>query len=55
MGKKEKTKRQTIVHKAQHMKLKFEQHDPHRKPGLISGAPEVLPASRVLNLFKKMS
>ena len=38
--KKKKTNRQTIVHKTQHRKLKTEQHKPHQKLGVISGARE---------------
>jgi hypothetical protein len=27
-------------YKTQHRKIKIEQHEPHRKPGVNSGAPE---------------
>ena len=43
MAKNEKDKqknRQTIVHMTQHRKLRNKHHEPHQKPGLISGAPE---------------
>jgi hypothetical protein len=37
---KNKTKRQTILHKTQHRKLKIEQQEPYLQPGVNSGAPE---------------
>ena len=40
MLKRKKTNRQTIVHMTQHRKLKNEQHEPHQKLGMISGARE---------------
>jgi len=33
-------KRTKTVNKTQHRKLKTEQHEPHQKPGMISGALE---------------
>ena len=35
-----RTNRQTIVHMAQHKKLKNKQHEPQQKLGVISGATE---------------
>jgi hypothetical protein len=32
--------RQTMIYKALHRKLKIEQHEPHNKAGVNSGAPE---------------
>jgi len=37
-----KKKRQTTIYKTLHRKLKIEQHEPHQKPGMNSGAPEGL-------------
>jgi len=35
-----KTKGQTITYKTLNRKLNIEQHEPHLKPRVISGAPE---------------
>ena len=40
MAKKKKTNRHTIVHMTQHIKVKNKQHEPHRKLGVIWGAPK---------------
>ena len=40
MAKKEKENGQIIEHNTQHRKLKNKQHEPHKKLGVISGAPE---------------
>jgi hypothetical protein len=29
-----------MIYKTQHRKIKIEQHEPHKKPGVNSGAPE---------------
>ena len=49
MAKRKRTKRQTMIYKALHRKLKIEQYKPHYKQGVNSGAPEWLavPASHV--------
>jgi hypothetical protein len=39
MAKRKATKRQAMVDKTLHRKL-FKQHEPHKKPGDNSGAPE---------------
>jgi hypothetical protein len=46
-GQKKRTKRQTMVYKALHRKLKIKQHESHKKSGLKASAPEelVVPAS----------
>jgi hypothetical protein len=31
-----------MIYKTQHRKIKIEQHKPHKKPGMNSGAPETL-------------
>jgi hypothetical protein len=31
-----------MIYKTQHRKIKIEQHEPHKKPGVNSGAPEGL-------------
>jgi hypothetical protein len=36
-GQKEKTKRQTMIYKTLHIKLKIEWHEPHWKPGVNLG------------------
>jgi len=36
----QKTKGQTAIYKTLHRKLKIEQHEPHKKLGMNSGAPE---------------
>jgi len=35
-------KGQTTIYKTLHIKLKIEQHEPHKKPFVNSGAPEGL-------------
>ena len=40
MAKKEKDKQTNNSTRTQHRKLKNEQHEPHQKLGMISGAPE---------------
>ena len=40
MTKRKGTKGQTTIYKTLHRKLKIEQHEPHWKPGMNSGAPE---------------
>jgi hypothetical protein len=37
---KEETKEQTTIYKRSHRKLKIEQHEPHQKSGVNSGAQE---------------
>jgi hypothetical protein len=37
MAKGEKTKEQVMVLKTLHRKLKIEQHEPHKQPGVSSG------------------
>jgi len=36
-----RTKRQSMIYKTLHRQLKIEQHEPHKKPEMNSGAPEV--------------
>ena len=38
----QKEKGQTTIHKTLHRKLKIEQHEPHLKPRVDTGAPEGL-------------
>ena len=40
-----KTKRQTKIYKTKHRKLKIEQHDPHKRTGVNSGALKWLAVS----------
>jgi hypothetical protein len=40
MTKGEQYKRQTMVHKTRHRKLKIGQHEPHGKPVVIMGVSE---------------
>jgi hypothetical protein len=40
MAKRKTTKGQTTILKTIHIKLKIEQYQPHKKPGVNSGAPE---------------
>jgi hypothetical protein len=44
-----KEKGQTVIYKALHRKLKIQQHGPHLKPKVNSGAPEglAIPATHV--------
>jgi hypothetical protein len=40
MAKRKRTKGQTMIYKTPHRPPKIEQHEPHQKPGMNSGAPE---------------
>jgi hypothetical protein len=40
MTKRKSTKEQTTIYKTLHWKLDIEQHEPHKKPGINSGAPK---------------
>jgi hypothetical protein len=40
MAKEKDTEGQTMIYKTLHRKLKIEQHEPHWKPMMDSGAPE---------------
>jgi len=42
MAKRKRTKGQSTIYKTLHIKLKIEQHEPHRKPGVRTGTPEGL-------------
>jgi len=42
------TKRRTTIYKTLHRKLNIEQHEPHWKPGVNSGAPEEYPVPALL-------
>jgi hypothetical protein len=40
-----------MIYKALHRKLKIEQHEPHNKAGVNSGAPEELTVIYAANIF----
>ena len=52
MNKRKRTKGQTIIYKTLHRKLEIEQHEPHYKPRVNSGAPGGLavPTSQVASV-----
>jgi hypothetical protein len=41
MAIRKKDNRTKMIYKKLHRKLKIEQHEPHSKPGVNSGAPEM--------------
>jgi hypothetical protein len=40
LPKRKRKKGRTMIYKTLHRKLKIEQHEPYKKPGVNSGAPE---------------
>jgi len=52
MSKRKRTKGQATMYKCLHRKLKIEQHEPHKKPGVNPGTPEglTIPAPHVTSV-----
>jgi hypothetical protein len=50
-------KEQTMIYKTQHRKIKIEHHEPHKKPGVNSGAlegyavPDIMLFLNVVSLY----